>query len=212
MSDNEKGEKMKKLTGKRGKIFRELIKAGKSEAYAKRISKGLAEGKTRQESRGRHPGERYKKRGTTYKPAPKGRLEKKKEAWALYSYFDGIYNQASDSDSEILGMTSYDLTKTLYKNYNAEALFAMHQYMERELQHYLNLEMELADISEINIEDNTEYNTKHRRFLWQLTDMITGEIRYHLIYEKGQILEKKMWEGFDSLDFKINIRELRIWE
>lgn len=175
---------------------------GEVKQYPKRQGRGRVIGKGKSAYPGKHK-----------KPIQKrGRLEKKAETWALYSYFDGVSNQNSTSDSEILGMTSYDLTKTQYKNYDSEALFAMHQYMERALQFYLKLEMGLADISEINIEVDTEYKTKHRRFLWQLTDMESGEIRYHLIYEKGQTIEKEMWEGFDSLDFKINIRELKLWE
>ena len=201
-----------KLTGKRGKIYRQLVKEGKTEAYARRLSKGLAEGKTVKEARGRHPGERYPKRGTAYKPAQKGRLERKKEVWALFSYFDGISNQFSDSNSEILGITSYDLTKTQYKNYSSKELFDIHQHMERQVQHYLKLQLVTASKEEINVEDSTEYKTSHRRFMWQLTDFTTGEIRYHLIYEKGLIIERDMWEGFDFFEFKMEIRALRVWE
>lgn len=203
---------MKRLTGKRGKIYRQLLKEGKTKAYARRISKGLAEGKSVKEARGYHKAERYLKRGTVYKPAPKGRLEKKKEEWACYAYNDML--AVSDDMISPFSMSSYDHTKTLFKNYRNQGqdeLFAIHQYMERQITHYLEFFLEPASIDDIFVDTCEDIRYRHRQFEWKLFDE-DGELRYWLVYQKGEIIKRQMWEDFDFVEFKLEIRELKIWE
>lgn len=201
-----------KTLAKARKLYRGYIQEGLSEAYARRKASGLARGKTLAVARG-HKEERLKLGVRAYQPSPKGRLDKKKEAWAVYSYVDAILPGGWDDSASPFSMTTYDVTKTLFKNYDAEPLFAMHQYFERQIQNYLKMNIDLSSKEEIMVEENndSEKGRWHRAFKWQLTDF-DGQIRYFIIYEKGNIIERDMWFGFDLLQFKLEIREQGVWE
>lgn len=99
------------------------------------------------------------------------------------------------------------------EKYDSDALFAMHKYFEDVLEFdwkWVDV-IQKAKQSEINIEFETEKAVDNRRFAWQMT-AVDGEIVHRIIYEKGKIIKDSMYDAFDRQDFKINIRELRIWE
>jgi len=204
-----------KLIGKRGKIYRQLLKEGKSEPYAKRLSKGLAEGKSVKEARGRHPAERYHKKGTAYKPAQKGRLEKKKEEWAAYAYQDTL--GFSDDDSCPLSpfsMSSYDHTKKGIKGYDWQDLFDIHQHLERQVvfafPDWLN-ESRMAKKGEGYVDSQEDARYAHRQFEWKMFDE-DGELRYWLTYSQGEFQKRQMWEQFDFFECKMELRRIGVWK
>ncbi len=199
---------MAKLTGKRGKIYKRLVAEGKTEAYARRISKGLAEGKRLAVARG-HKEERYRKPPKAYQPAPRGRLEKKKEEWAAYAYQDFL--AANDNMNSPFSMSSYDHTKTEFKNYNPDHLFEMHQFMERNVQNYFQWYFEPAAKENIYVDTREDQKYQHRQFEWKMFDE-EGELRYWLVYENGEIRKRQMWSSFDFFEFKIYIREIGVWK
>jgi hypothetical protein len=122
----------------------------------------------------------------------------------------GLTTQEARGHKEELGIITESLKKVLPETYNPEQLFAMQRYMEEQIQFYLKWFFESAKIDEIYV-DYDSMSHENRQFEWKLFNE-DGELRYWLVYEKGQIIKQQMWESFSMLDFKINIRELSIWE
>lgn len=204
-----------KLTGKRGKIYRQLLKEGKDETYARRISKKLAEGLSLKQARGMHKKERYRKLPKTYQPAPRGRLDSKKEEWTAYAYVDAI--QEGRRQHTYFSMTSRDITKTQYKNYEKkgeqEALYRVHQFLEQELNEYLiheKLQIITSDINELHV-DTYHKKLSKRRFEFEVVDLITEVVRFFLLYEKGKIRKSQLWIDFPITEFQLIIADWAIW-
>lgn len=206
-----------KLIGKRGKIYKQLLKEGKTEAYAKRISKGLSEGKTLSQARG-HKEERLKhavRKGTAYQPAEKGRLEKKKEEWLAYAYVDPVQSQSYHNT--YLSLSSRDITKTSVQNYgisgSQEALYRVHQFLEDELNAYLiheRLDVISSNFNELHIDTYHETLLK-RRFEFEVVDLVTLDVRFYLIFEKGKLQKIDVWEQFPITEFIVLIGGEGIW-
>jgi len=203
-----------KLTGKRGKIYRQLLKEGRKESYSRRISKGLAEGKTLAVARG-HKEERYRKPPRVYQKAPRGRLEKKKEEWAAYAYQDTL--GFSDGDTYPLSpfsMSSYDHTKKGIKGYDWQDLFDIHQHMEQQVifafPDWLN-ESRMAEIDKGYVDTQEDAKYSHRQFEWKMFDE-DGELRYWLVYEQGEFRNRQMWSSFDFFECKLELKRIGIWK
>lgn len=98
------------------------------------------------------------------------------------------------------------------QEYNRKALYAMHKWFEEQLEFdfaWVGV-LERSSEYDLNIEYQTEYESKNRRFMWQLT-ALDGEIMYGLIYEKGKISKLKMWSDFPVTEFQIVISGFREW-
>lgn len=207
---------MNKLIGKAGKLFRQYISEGLTPPYARRKAVHLAKGESLQQARG-HKDEFLKvpKRRPKRQKMPKSRLDKIPSAWAAYVFQDVL--GYSDDDSYPLSpfsMSSYDHTKTQFKNYDWEALFAIHQFMERQVEysfpHWLN-DSRKADIMEGYVDSQEDARYKHRQFEWKMFDE-DGELRYYLTYQKGEFQSRQIWEDFDFFQMKLELREVRIWD
>lgn len=134
----------------------------------------------------------------------------------------GITTQEARGHKEEIGIFD-EIEKVIpAPEYNSEALFSMQKYFEQLVEHHLKWYFEPAQETDIYADFDTQHQGQYRRFEWKLFGE-SGELRYFITYEKGQIINMQMWgrktkeqefdwDSFDVQDFLLNIKELRVWE